>query len=125
MADSISQDVPRSAEDDTLEDQLIHCMDCREGFVWSAGEQAFYRTKGLSNPPKRCKPCKREKNKRLDAIEEARTTGKRYRMDIKAECARCKKTTTIPFYPSQGRPVYCRACFLELNAQSTANEANA
>jgi CxxC-x17-CxxC domain-containing protein len=21
----------------------------------------------------------------------------------------------VPFYPSQGRPVYCRSCFLEMN----------
>jgi CxxC-x17-CxxC domain-containing protein len=33
--------------------------------------------------------------------------------------------TTIPFYPSQGRPVYCRACFLEMSASQNANEANA
>ncbi|HEV7699550.1 MAG TPA: zinc-ribbon domain containing protein [Pyrinomonadaceae bacterium] len=125
MADTDFEETPSPSKDDSLEDQTIHCMDCRESFVWSAGEQAFYRTKGLSNPPKRCKSCKKEKNKRLDAIEEARATGKRYRMDILAECARCKKMTTIPFYPSQGRPVYCRACYLELNAQATANEANA
>jgi CxxC-x17-CxxC domain-containing protein len=106
------------------DDKLIQCCDCRQMFTWSIGEQAFYQTKGLTNPPKRCKPCKQEKNKRLDAIEQARATGRRYRIDIKAECARCNKVTTVPFYPSQGRPVYCRACFLEMNAPS-ASEAGA
>ncbi|HTH51915.1 MAG TPA: zinc-ribbon domain containing protein [Pyrinomonadaceae bacterium] len=105
----------------TFEDRPIQCIDCRETFVWSSGEQSFFYSKGLSNPPKRCKPCKKEKNKRLDAIEHARATGQRYRVDIKAECARCHKVTTIPFYPSQGRPVYCRACFLETAAASEAN----
>ena len=101
------------------------CIDCREPFIWTTGEQAFYRAKGLTNPPKRCKPCKKEKNKRLDAIEHARATGQRYRVDIKAQCARCQKMTTIPFYPSQGRPVYCRACFLEMSASQNASGANA
>ena len=109
----------------TFEDLAFQCIDCRETFTWSAGEQAFYRAKGLSNPPKRCKPCKQEKNKRLDAIEQARATGQRYRVDIKAQCARCEKMTTIPFYPSQGRPVYCRACYLELNGQQAASQAQA
>ena len=108
-----------------FEDLSIDCIDCRLPFVWTAGEQAFYRSKGLTNPPKRCKPCKKEKNNRLDAIEHARATGQRYRVDIKAECARCQKMTTIPFYPSQGRPVYCRACYLEMSAQENGSGANA
>jgi len=120
MSDS---DFNGAALETTFEDHSIQCIDCREPFVWTAGEQAFYRTKNLSNPPKRCKPCKKEKNKRLDAIETARATGQRYRVDIKAQCARCKQMTTIPFYPSQGRPVYCRACYLEMSAQQSASAA--
>ncbi|MFL6373919.1 MAG: zinc-ribbon domain containing protein [Pyrinomonadaceae bacterium] len=118
-------DFSGAATEISLEDLAIQCIDCRELFTWTVGEQEFYRTKGLTNPPKRCKPCKKEKNKRLDAIEHARATGQRYRVDIKAECARCHKVTTIPFYPSQGRPVFCRACYLELSAQQNANGANA
>jgi len=114
MSDS---DLNGAGVETNFEDVEIQCIDCRQQFVWTAGEQAFYRTKGLTNPPKRCKPCKKEKNKRLDAIETARATGQRYRVDIKAECARCKLITTIPFYPSQGRPVYCRACYLEMSVQ--------
>ncbi len=109
----------------TCEDLPIECIDCRESFVWTAGEQAFYRSKGLTNPPKRCKPCKKAKNNRLDAIEHARATGQRYRVDINAECASCHKMTTIPFYPSQGRPVFCRACYLETSAQENSSGANA
>jgi CxxC-x17-CxxC domain-containing protein len=122
MSDS---DFSGSAPELTFDDVSIQCIDCRQPFVWTAGEQAFYSSKGLTNPPKRCKPCKKEKNKRLDAIEHARATGQRYRVDIKAECARCQSVTTIPFYPSQGRPVYCRACYLEVAAQHAASGANA
>lgn len=84
-------------------------------FAWTAGEQKFFRDKHLENPPKRCKDCKKAKNKRLAAIEAAALFGKRQRIEIQAECAKCECVTTVPFYPSQGRPVYCRACFLDMN----------
>ena len=99
-----------------FEDLVIPCLDCSHTFIWTAGEQAFYRDKELQNPPKRCKDCKKAKNHRLEAIEIARVTGKRHRIEVAADCARCQKTTTVPFYPSQGRPVYCRACFLEADS---------
>lgn len=99
-----------------LEDLLIVCIDCSEPFVWTVGEQVFFREKDLLNPPKRCKGCKRAKNRRLQAIEAAQTTGKRHHFEIETSCARCSETTTIPFYPSQGRPVYCRACYIEMKA---------
>ena len=38
-------------------DQYITCVDCGDEFTWTAGEQAFFASKGLA-PPKRCKPCR-------------------------------------------------------------------
>ena len=99
-----------------IEDVSIPCIDCRETFVWTAGEQHFFRDKHLENPPKRCKDCKKAKNQRLEAIELAAASGKRQRIEVQAQCAKCECVTTVPFYPSQGRPVYCRACFLEMTA---------
>ena len=29
----------------------------------------------------------------------------------KAPCAECGKETTVPFKPTEGRPVYCRDCY--------------
>ena len=98
------------------EDANILCIDCGQNFVWTAGEQCFFRDKCLENPPKRCKGCKKAKNKRLAAIELGIILGKRARVEVQTTCARCECTTTVPFYPSQGRPVYCRACFLEMKA---------
>ena len=98
-----------------LEDAKIQCIDCNLFFVWTAGEQIFFRDKHLENPPKRCKECKIAKNKRLAAIDQAKLSGIRHRVEVTAQCARCLDLTTVPFYPSQGRPVYCRACFLEMN----------
>ena len=99
-------------------DMLIPCIDCKDQFVWTAGEQAFFRDKDLKNPPKRCKDCKKAKNLRLEAIELARVTGKRHRIEVRANCDRCETATTVPFYPCQGRPVYCRACFLAIGAEN-------
>lgn len=102
----------RSDAGSEFSDVAIPCIDCKEDFIWTAGEQAFFRDKELKNPPKRCKECKKAKNIRLEAIELARTTGKRHRIEVRANCARCETSTTVPFYPCQGRPVYCRACYL-------------
>ncbi len=30
---------------------------------------------------------------------------------FKAICAECKQECTVPFEPTQGRPVYCKECF--------------
>src|SRR6476620_9795139 len=103
---------PSDAE---FEDKEILCIDCSRNFIWSTGEQAFYRDKQLQNPPKRCKECKQAKNERLAAIAAAQASGVRQRIEVAVNCARCSETTTVPFYPSQGRPVYCRSCFLEMN----------
>lgn len=45
----------------TLEDKKIICKDCGKEFVFTAGEQEFYKEKQF-NDPVRCKEC-REKRK--------------------------------------------------------------
>ncbi len=51
-------------------DKTIQCVDCGEDFTFTAGEQAFYKEKGLDNEPKRCKACrdkrKEERNSRRE-----------------------------------------------------------
>lgn len=103
------------SKEDEFQDKAILCIDCNKEFVWTAGEQAFFRDKHLENPPKRCKECKHAKNERLAAVTAAQTSGLKQRIEVVVNCAKCSETTTVPFYPSQGRPVYCRSCFLELN----------
>jgi CxxC-x17-CxxC domain-containing protein len=98
-----------------FQDTKIDCIDCGQSFVWSAGEQLFFRDKNLRNPPKRCKNCKKAKNERLAAIAAAQNAGIKQRIEVAVHCARCSSYTTVPFYPSQGRPVLCRSCFLEQN----------
>src|SRR5258705_12215829 len=42
----------------TGEDQIIKCADCGTEFLFTAGEQAFYASKGLTHAPTRCRNCR-------------------------------------------------------------------
>jgi CxxC-x17-CxxC domain-containing protein len=103
-----------------FEDLNLTCIDCGQEFVWTGGERLFFHDKGLKNPPKRCKPCKQAKNERLAAIANAQASGAKQRIEVIVNCAKCSDQTTVPFFPSQGRPVYCRSCFLAMNPQFVA-----
>lgn len=105
-----------------FQDTAIVCIDCGQDFIWSGGEQLFFRDKGLQNPPKRCKSCKQAKNERLAAIASAQASGVKQKIEVTVSCAKCSAQTTVPFYPSQGRPVYCRSCFLAMNPDLTAEK---
>src|SRR3979411_2578264 len=35
-------------------DQTLRCRECGVDFVWTAGEQEFYASRGLTNAPSRC-----------------------------------------------------------------------
>jgi hypothetical protein len=53
------------------EDLMIECMRCRSRFIWSAGEQAWYRDRDLV-APRHCRPCrKRLKQLRWTRAREA------------------------------------------------------
>ena len=102
------------------QDKIITCEDCSEEFVYTTGEQLFFADKGLKNDPKRCKACKNKKNERIAA--NMATFGQafpRERVEVVVRCALCAVETTVPFRPTQGRPVYCRDCFLRMRASSS------
>ena len=85
-------------------DRDVLCVDCGSQFVFSSGEQEFYREKGFVNEPKHCKQCK--------AKRELAKTGKRLRrIETPVTCAECGSHTTVPFKPTQKRPVLCATCF--------------
>ena len=39
-------------------DKLLNCRDCGKEFVFTAGEQQFYASKGLQHEPRRCNDCR-------------------------------------------------------------------
>jgi len=85
-------------------DRDVLCVTCGAMFVFSAGEQLFFQEKGFINEPKHCKQCK--------AKGELLKTGKRLRrVETPVTCAECGNHTTVPFKPTQGKPVLCRMCF--------------
>lgn len=42
-----------------MEDKNIVCKDCGQDFVFTTGEQEFYKEKGFENEPIRCADCRR------------------------------------------------------------------
>src|SRR5262249_35779454 len=99
-------------------DKVLKCVECNQEIVYTAGEQLFFADKGLRNEPKRCKTCKAKKNERFNAIMGQQQTNAqpRPRAEVAVTCAQCGVSTTVPFLPTQGRPVYCRDCFVKMRA---------
>ena len=42
-----------------MADKTIVCRDCGKEFLFTEGEQAFYKEKGFDNEPVRCVECRR------------------------------------------------------------------
>ncbi len=91
-------------------DRLLTCVDCHGQFVFTAGEQIFFLDKQFKNDPKRCKPCKAKRATAAARAGGAPTSGGA-RTETRTECSECHIETTVPFKPTQGRPVLCRQCF--------------
>ena len=87
-----------------FQDRALLCVECGGEFIFTAGEQQFFHDKSFKNEPKRCKVCK---GKRQEQLAHA----PRGRVETVALCAQCSRETTVPFRPTQGRPVFCRECF--------------
>jgi CxxC-x17-CxxC domain-containing protein len=65
-------------------------------------------------PPSR--PAKSEAGRsRSRGAREDQGKSERFRV----ECAACGTATTVPFEPTNGRPVYCRACYAAMKGAST------
>jgi CxxC-x17-CxxC domain-containing protein len=107
-------------------DRTLNCRDCGREFVFTAGEQDFYASKGLTNDPVRCPSCRSARKSsmtRSNSFEAPEDTGYvRYekfasfggrtpRQMHPATCAECGQMTEVPFVPRGDRPVYCCACY--------------
>jgi CxxC-x17-CxxC domain-containing protein len=94
-------------------DRILTCVDCGGEFVFTAGEQLFFQDKQFKNDPKRCKPCKsrRAHGAQAPAPGAGPAAAGISRTETRTECSECGVTTTVPFKPTQGRPVLCRQCF--------------
>ena len=93
------------------EDKTLTCCECGNEFTFTASEQEFYAEKGLTNKPKRCPKCRK--------IKKQQHRGKKKMYD--AVCAKCGAQTQVPFNPTQGRDVLCKACFDAMKAEEANN----
>jgi CxxC-x17-CxxC domain-containing protein len=94
----------------SFSDKTLNCRDCGIEFTFTAGEQEFYQTKGLTNEPGRCPEC-RALRREGRAVTRART------MHV-VKCAICGSEAEVPFLPTQGRPVYCQDCFQQIRTRA-------
>jgi len=97
-------------------DKVLKCAECGAEFVFTAGEQMFFADKGFKNEPKRCKTCKANRAQGNNGSNAATVQ----RVETKTVCSQCGKETTVPFRPTQGRPVFCRECFQQRRAMGAA-----
>lgn len=100
-------------------DKTLICRDCATAFNFSAGEQAFYASRGLTNVPGRCPACRGARKSGSSQLSDsyvhygpfASFGGRTPKQMHPALCAACNQMTEVPFLPSGGRPVYCSECF--------------
>jgi CxxC-x17-CxxC domain-containing protein len=97
-----------------FQDKVLKCVDCGKDFIFTAGEQLFFHDKQFHNDPKRCKACKLK-----------RGGGSSVRAETRTHCSVCGQETTVPFRPTQGRPVLCRSCFEQNRRSATPVQAAA
>ena len=105
------------------QDKILKCIDCGTDFVFTAGEQLFFHDKQFKNDPKRCKPCKSRRGAQVASATPGGSPAAAgiSRTETRTECSECGISTTVPFKPTQGRPVLCRQCYKnKMTASPTA-----
>jgi len=103
-----------------FQDKVLKCIDCGADFIFTAGEQLFFHDKQFKKEPKRCKACKAKRVSVLGAAPVAHAPSGFSKVEPRTVCSQCGKETTVPFKPTQGRPVFCRECFQQKRQAATA-----
>jgi len=115
-------------------DRVMSCVDCAQEFVFTAGEQEFFASRGFTEAPKRCGPCRQARKSQRSSSGGGYSAGgggyssrgsfgggggyggdsygeRRPREMYSATCAECGQVAQVPFQPTGARPVYCSDCF--------------
>lgn len=104
----------------------IECSDCGTEFIFTVGEQEFYASRGFSNYPKRCAPCRNQRRGQPrdfgggggggggNGFGGGGGGGQRESFPI--VCSNCGADATVPFRPRGDRPVYCSDCFNQMRS---------
>jgi len=97
----------KTMQDQTYQNEQLQCVECGKIFEFSAEDQEFYAQKGYSSP-KRCPECRENRKARSN---NSRGGYRSERRDYNVTCAACGCQTTVPFKPSNDRPVFCSDCY--------------
>jgi len=97
-------------------DVTLICRDCNSRFTFTAGEQQYYATHGLTHQPSRCPNCRQARKAGQTAnggFPGGALNGENQgpREMHEAVCSACGRITEVPFQPTAGKPVYCRDCY--------------
>lgn len=92
------------------ETQQLQCVECGKIFEFSGEDQEFYAKKGYS-VPKRCPECRENRKARNNQSRGGYGGASRERREYPVTCAACGCETTVPFKPSNDRPVFCSDCY--------------
>src|SRR6202050_1088340 len=106
-----------------FQDKMLKCIDCGTDFVFTSGEQLFFHDKQFRNEPKRCKTCKAKRVAVLGSANSGHANSGHQgfsRTEKRAVWSQGGKEPTVPFRPTQGRPVLCRECFQQRRPAASA-----
>ena len=119
----------------SFSDKEIVCEECSQAFIFTAGEQEFFSSKGLQNLPRRCNVCRQKRKLSTGSNDENFSYGRAVSYSGKtprrlhiAPCSgskslspECQEYTEVPFMPRGDRPIYCSSCYNVMkNAEAEA-----
>lgn len=106
-------------------DKMIRCVSCGEDFLFTAGEQEFYKNRGLTHEPSRCKTCReaRKTSRGPDGPTSFASSPAEREYHV-VVCSECGLETRVPFAPTSGRPVFCRDCYRSKRPESSSSGFN-
>lgn len=106
-------------------DSILTCRDCGQSFTFTAGEQAFYTSRGFSEPS-RCPDCRAARKADRGnsgggysgggggyggGYGGGQRAGGAPRQMFDATCNSCGNVARVPFQPRGDKPVFCSDCF--------------
>ena len=94
----------------SFQEKSLQCADCGISFPFTVEEQELFASRGYTNEPKRCPPCRQARKSQRVGSDSGYGSGARRQM-YPAVCATCGKETEVPFQPRGDRPVYCSDCY--------------
>ena len=112
-------------------DKPLNCRECGQSFLFTAGEQEFFASKGFTNEPTRCPDCRAQRKSQQGGYSSGGYGGgysggydRSERQMFSATCTQCGKEARVPFQPREDRPVYCSDCFATHRSSGYAPSAS-